>query len=331
MGEISQSESVVGQSVASGVSSSTVNSELTTGSAGTEKAAGGEGSSGGMNSPPPEASGHESSAAYQPNFKYRVKDKEMEFDEWVRPVIKNKEHEEKLRDLYSRAYGLDDIKISRDSALKERDRIISTLQKANTLIDKGRFFDAAGLLGIPEKAIFKAVAEKMRFEDLSEEEKRAYNERREAELRSEQVTESYQDLRRRYEEAVLDTRQTQLQMAVSRPEIAEIARAVNESLASRGLTFEDLVMREGAVEYQISGKDLSVEEAVKRVADHYSHLMSRSFQSSGIQNPTSPQETVIRKNTPKTIPNLGRGGQAVGGARVRSIEDLKKLAKQMQE
>ena len=41
-----------------------------------------------------------SEPAYAPNYKFKVKDKELEFDDFVRGAVTSKEHEAKLRDLY---------------------------------------------------------------------------------------------------------------------------------------------------------------------------------------------------------------------------------------
>jgi hypothetical protein len=55
---------------------------------------------------------------WEPNYGFKVKDEEHEFDDWVRPAIQSKEHEEKLRELYTKAFGLDGVK----SRLEENER-----------------------------------------------------------------------------------------------------------------------------------------------------------------------------------------------------------------
>jgi hypothetical protein len=53
--------------------------------------------------------------AWKPSFKFKVKDKELEFDDFVKPIIKTKDLEQKFKDLYEKAHGLDEVKTSRET------------------------------------------------------------------------------------------------------------------------------------------------------------------------------------------------------------------------
>src|SRR5690606_24340502 len=53
--------------------------------------------------------------AWKPSFKFKVKDKELEFDDFVKPIIKTKDLEQKFKDLYEKAHGLDEVKTSREA------------------------------------------------------------------------------------------------------------------------------------------------------------------------------------------------------------------------
>ncbi|GAG39911.1 unnamed protein product, partial [marine sediment metagenome] len=52
----------------------------------------------------------EQQTEYEPNFNYSVKSESHEFDEWIRPLVKDTESEEHVRQLYTRAKGLDHVK-----------------------------------------------------------------------------------------------------------------------------------------------------------------------------------------------------------------------------
>lgn len=259
--------------------------------------------------------------AYEPNFKFRVRNEEREFDEWARPVIKDKETEEKLRDLYTRAHGLEDVVKNRDELSRQHNHIVGQLTEAGTLLNKGRVFDAMQVLGIPQKAIFQAVIEKLQYDELPADQKRLYDERRQAQMDAERSQSAESEMNRRYQDAILDLRQTQLQTALAEPQVQEVAAGLSKALASRGLSFEDLVIREGALEYQLTGRDISVNEAIKRVVDHYQPLLSQSSPA------PSPQETVVRKTTPKSIPNLGRAPAPTKAPKARTLADLEKLSR----
>src|SRR5688500_3044500 len=57
--------------------------------------------------PPTEGEPPKEVPQYTPNYKFKVMDEEKEFDDFLKGAIKTKEDEEKLRDIVTKAYGLD--------------------------------------------------------------------------------------------------------------------------------------------------------------------------------------------------------------------------------
>lgn len=66
---------------------------------------------------------------YEPNYKFKVLDQEKEMDEWLRPLVKNKEVEDKIRDMLTKVHGLPKIKSERDEVRTQFDTFKSQIQK----------------------------------------------------------------------------------------------------------------------------------------------------------------------------------------------------------
>jgi len=64
---------------------------------------------------------------YTPDYTYKVKDEVLEFPEHLRSSIASKEHEDELRDLYTRAAGLDGYK-SKNGELENQVEELSELK-----------------------------------------------------------------------------------------------------------------------------------------------------------------------------------------------------------
>ena len=79
-----------------------------------------------------EAGTEEEVAEYTPNYSYKVKDEEFEFDEFLRGSITSSEQEEALRELYTKSRGLDGYKDKLQTREQEYNEL---MQEAGTYVD----------------------------------------------------------------------------------------------------------------------------------------------------------------------------------------------------
>src|SRR3990167_5310472 len=75
---------------------------------------------------------------YEPNYKYSLKDKELEFDEFLRSAIVDEDTEKKVRDLYQRASGMEyhqgktkDVEQQLHQQTQNYSQVMHKLQEAN--------------------------------------------------------------------------------------------------------------------------------------------------------------------------------------------------------
>jgi len=131
----------------------------------------------------------EEAPAYEPNFTYKVKDEEYEFDEFLRGGLTSKEQEEALRDLYTKSRGLDGYKDKLSTKEHEYEQVVSEAGKyangfkklkehvdaANT---SGDYREIAKTLGLDEKSLINYAAKLVEEEQLPEDQRRLLDENR---------------------------------------------------------------------------------------------------------------------------------------------------------
>lgn len=264
-----------------------------------------------------------SPAEYTPNFKYAVKDQELEMDEWARPFI-NKDNEEKFRELYTRAAGLDAIKTQRDELKTQFDTASTDYTKikevndglekeqagwkyAENILSKGDYPSFLALLhsaGVNEEKLAYALAARMEMSP----------EQRQMEVAQTQQSQQFNDLQADYtklegklESQSQETFNTNLQMALNQPQAQEAMKRYNTALGDEK-GFWNEIAKEGIQHKQVNGTELPVAQAVANVVQRVNKLVSPAeaqsqTNASGEKIPTKVRQVV--KGQENTIPNVG--------------------------
>ncbi len=278
--------------------------------------------------------------AYTPNFKFKYTDedgeKEAEFEEWVRPFV-NKDTEEKLREMYTKAHGIDFIKSRRDKIAAEKQAIESEYNQTKSVLsdvlglrekDLGLFLEK---VGVKEEQVTKWLLERAeareKLKDLPEPIRNLYNEneilRRKA-MEYERRLESAQGGSLAAETQALSYG---VQNILNRPEIAAIVNDFDTRRNEPGAFFE-VVRQQGELEFFRSGKNLSPEEAVSRAFKTLALSLQAPSQGATPNGAVATPKVVIPGKT-AVIPNVGGGTASVGAKKPRSIDDLRAMAKEM--
>jgi hypothetical protein len=271
--------------------------------------------------------GEQTENVYNPNYKFKVVDEEKEFDDFVKPIIKNKELEEKFRDLYTKAHGLEPMKTRLKSELEQikseasdfktkHTNLIGQLDVLSHYVNAGDFDNFFKNLRIPEQAIYKWVQAKAREQDMSPEERADVQRRRDENERLYHLEKQNQDLMQRFEQAQVEQGQAQLRMILARPEVSSIQQAFDTQVGQPG-AFMNEIIRRGVAYHALNGVDLPPEQVVQEVMQTFGKVV----------NPMTGQTTQAVK--PAIIPNVaGKSSSPVKQA-PKSIADLKKIAEAM--
>lgn len=264
---------------------------------------------------------------YAANYKFKVLDKEHEIDEFIRPIIKDADTEKKIRELYEKAYGLDSVKTDRHNLKSElsetRERMAQTDQALETLgqyvrqKDFDSFFEG---LNIPKQDILQYALQLVQREQMSPEQKAQWEASRQAQQQAKYYEMQNQQLMQSQQQFAVQQRTWELQQAVGSADVKAFAEAYNNGMGSPE-AFNDYVIQIGQA-YAARGQDIPAQQAVQEAIKHLRAVNP----SLGVQQQAAQ---VVQPSAKPVIPNIqGRGTSAVKST-VKSLDDLRKKAKEI--
>lgn len=279
---------------------------------------------------------------YQPNYKFKAYGKEAEFDEWARGYIKDKETEDRFRQLYAKSHGFEYLKErykARDSEFNEFKTKHGELEQQATQHQKTleelvylRDNDLHGFMEfskIPfEKLVDYVQARMEHLEDPKKGEafESAYKARRdarEAQQRAQQIESEKNQL-------ALTYHKEQFNELMDHPEVDDFASRYDSRVGERG-AFKRAVAEHGEAHYLRTGETLKPLDAIravyKRMKPFVQEVEAQADDESGEEVYQPPQ-----RRKPAAIPNLSGGGAASASPAkkvFKSIEDLKNHAKSL--
>jgi hypothetical protein len=266
--------------------------------------------------------------AYNPNYKFKAYQKEYEIDEWARPYIKDEETEKKFKKLYERAYGYD-FKAQKHDELKseyekirdnydETDKALKTLSGYVQENDFDSFFDG---LNIPKNKVLEYALELVKREQMSPDQRQQWEANQQARHAAKYYQAQNEQLLANQQAFAVQQRTFELDNALQSAEAKPIVEAYNVGMGSPE-AFKEYVIQIGQ-SFAARGQDISAQQAVGEAMKHLKAINP----SLGVQ--VASQPPVVTPSTKPTIPNIqGRGTSAVKTS-VKSLDDLKKRAKEL--
>lgn len=273
---------------------------------------------------------------WKPNYKFKVMDKEHEYDEFIKPVL-NKENEARIRELYEKAIGLDFAKPKHvelqkkvqehyaplEQKYKQFTDTVSILDKMVEKDDYDNFFKE---LNIPEQKIMEWAVKKAQLMQLTPDQQAQYNNEVSSRQRLYQLEQQNQAFQQQFQGLELQTREYQLSTELSRPEVSQVVQAF-EAHAGAG-AFRNEVIKRGQYYAHVHGKDIPVEQAVSEVLGVIGKAYSAPNNASAGTTSATPASTLPPK--PAVIPNVQSQGASPVKKTVKTLDDLKKLSKEQE-
>ena len=284
---------------------------------------------------------------YNPNYKFKVMDKEHEIAEHFRGIIKDAESEKMVRELHEKAYGLDVVK-PRFNDLREKFKGVE--QEARTYKEginelrehytRGDFDSFFQKLNIPQEKVLQWVLDKAQYNELPPEQRQVLDAKRSAEQRAIQLEKQNHTVQQKYEDALVQAKARDLQVALERDDVRQFSESFDARAGKPGSFLEEVINRGELAWYTSKGKvELSPEQAIQEVLTRYQGLVQHKPAQAPMipvngnapaANGHAPQAPTATK-TP-TIPNIGgRQSSSVSKAKPRSLDDLKDLYKKMSQ
>jgi hypothetical protein len=265
--------------------------------------------------------------SYNPNYKFKVLDKEYEIDEFLRPAIKDADTEKKIREIYEKAYGLDSVKADRQTLKSElyetRERMAETEKALETIgsfvreKDYDSFFEA---LEIPKTEIMQYALQLVQREQMPPEQKAQWEASRQAQQQARYYQAQNEQLIASQQQFAVQQRTFELNQVVGSPDVKGVADAYNQGMGSP-TAFQDYVIQIGQA-YAARGQDIPAQQAVAEAIKHLRAINPSLGQ-------VAAQSQVVQPSAKPVIPNIqGRGTSAVKST-VKSLDDLRKKAKDL--
>lgn len=280
---------------------------------------------------------------FKPNVKFKVLDKEMEIPKEFQSLMKDPESEKKVRELFEKAHGLDVVKTKLTETRQQRDQVVQQHQALQAQIGKARSVyqnaiksgnlhrmdDFFRMLSIPVDHIMAYAIEKAKLAEMDPEQRQLIESRLQAEREREAAAEEAAGYQYETNNRDLELKRLQLEVGLGRPETQNMAQELESKFGRPGL-FREEVIAAGEAAWFNERKNISVDEAIKRVAAKFGltgkQAPAAQSKPAGGGTPNPGAKKVIQRST-TTIPNVnGAGGASpLKTTKPKSIEDIKKL------
>lgn len=267
---------------------------------------------------------------YAPNFKFKVYDDEKEFDDFVRPLITNKEMEEKVRDLYTKAHGLDGLKTRHEKLRTDYEGVLPVKQKYENLsetlgtlshyVNKDDFDSFFQTLRIPEDKVYKWVAKKLQEAEMTPEQRAETEARRAEQHRLYQLEKQNEMAMSRLEAFEAQQNRAQLESVLAKPEIASVAQTFDAKVGRQGAFMEEVIKR-GVTLYHLTKQDLSPEQVVQDLMQTLGKVIEPMAAS-----PQGQPTSMGGQAKPPVIPNIQSRSVSPVKKTPRTIDELRKLS-----
>jgi len=301
---------------------------------------------------PGESDGDPSEApAYEPNFKFNVLDRQEEFPEEFRQYIKDKGTEDRFRDVFERAYGVDVLKNDRQ-VLREHNQTIGgelgkykeNYQLLGQMIQSKDLDNFHKQWGITEEQLVDHIMAKARMSDpeLPPEQRQYMQEQQQIRSQNAQLQYQNQQLLAQRQNDVLMQATTDLNESLSQPDVARTAYEYDTRVGKPG-AFKAEVIRLGAY-HESQRNALSASQVIREFQNmigvapaaigqpapfqpQYQPPAQQPWAGQPIQAPTAQ---ALHPHQKPVIPiPRGGGGQSPASVAPRSIADLRKLGREL--
>lgn len=271
---------------------------------------------------------------WSPSYKFKIKDKEQEFDDFVKPVVKTKDLEDKLRSLYEKAYGLDEVKTSRESFKQQVEewkgkygQVEQSLKTLGDYVKKGDFNTFFGALNIPKDKIIQYAIEELKYQELPQDQRQAIDLQRQQQTEFERAQTLNQTLQQQMSQMVQRQTEFELNQALASPDVAAAISSYETLVGKPGIIRNEIIKR--GQYYELTQKESpSARQLVDEVLGLITNQANSTTPSASASISTPGQ--VVQKQKEKPVISSFQGGAKSPAKKVpTSIEDLRKMRQQL--
>jgi hypothetical protein len=270
--------------------------------------------------------------AYTPNYKYKAAGQEKELDKMWHSLIKDADSEKKVKEVFAKVDAFEYAKQRREQAeqqvqslTNDYQQVNSTVQRFNHSVQSNDLSSAFRLAGITKDQVFNWTKQQLQLMDMPPEQRQQHEQAEQIRAHNYDLNEKVQQLQQQYESQAVQARAVQLDVALSRPEVARFAEQWDQNAEQPG-AFKVFVIEEAKKAYYDAKQDLSPEQAIQSVMQKFGKFLNVG--SPTMQSPQAIPQSGQPRQVP-VIPNV-QGKAASPIKKVpKSLDELKALAKSL--
>lgn len=281
-----------------------------------------EGTQDGMEAAPP---------PYNPTMKYKYEGKELPIDELFKPLLTSEEAEKKIRELHEIRDAFPKYKETYEEYKQiapQYQSLVGELQELGNLrqqnlpafLEKMQVQPQDVLEQMDPAIIKQHVARLYALEDLTPEQRHAYNQQQQALKERDLYQRRTQELEQQVFQRDVERKSFELDQSMGTSDVKDIQAKFDKHYGSGA--FKNEVIQAGQIAFKLEQRDLSPREAIERVMKKYSPLLNQGSPQM-VQAPTGEKV--------KVIPNVTSRPVSPGKTKPRSLDDIRKLADSMED
>lgn len=269
---------------------------------------------------------------YVPSYTYKVKDSELEFDDRVKAIIKTKDDEAFVRDLYTKAGGLDaykekyakvegmvaELDEELNTVTAEKEQLHGFIESLVELRDSGNVRRMLETIGLDEDTILKEALSIAKERELPENERAAIAAKKKYEREIEEMNNSKVKAKNDEEAARVKANEDLIRRQVTEFDalVSGEFKDFSSKMESNGIDLFEEVTLAGRKLFSTTGTVPTMAEAIGAVQNKFKFLTNTNTeQKKEVKKPVAKKEAV---------PQVKSGGSTPVAQQVSSLEDLQK-------
>lgn len=276
--------------------------------------------------------------AFKAKLKYRSWGKDNDVPELFHGLMTDEKKEKFVHDLLNRAQSADiirermqEVKQSRDQAHQAYMQVMEPIRLGQEAYKRGDMDSVFETLRIDPNKVLQWAYEKVQLSQMPPEQRKLHEERAQAQRLNWENERKISAMSQQSLEQQADQLDQMIDLVLERQDFSSFAQEFDTRKGKQG-AFRDVVALMGDQEYQRTGKLISPLEAAKMAVDFLG--MKTGTQAAPQAQAVTPQPQAQPAPAPAekkvTLPNVGgQKASAPAKAKVKSIDDLRKIHQQM--
>lgn len=257
-------------------------------------------------------------------FTYSVRDEEKEFDDIVKPLIKDEDSYKYFQDLFTARDGIGLAKEERDEVQEKLDTLNTSLNTVNKFVQQGDAASFIQALGLPKKMFIDYAINELKYQELPPEERARIDSENQERLRMHQLEIQNETLQSQYVSQQRAQRMMELDNGLQSPDILPLANEYDARVGKPG-AFKQFTIDRGIYHHQVNNRDISATEAITESIELLGLKAVGTPNQNNVQAGTQGHQQVHPAQKP-VIPNIqGRGTSPVGRRAPNSIDDIRQI------